>query len=169
MEAAAAGAGNDVGKAGGSAADLGRHPAGLGLNFLDRVDIEVAEGGAAHFGVADIGSVHGEGGFDAALAVDGELLGEVGGSIGIGHGSGRQQQQLAEVTLVQGKPAHGVAGERNAAGGFRFRGHSFERQRSLVCEGEDDVAGCEIDGLRVGDAMAVHGDIKRKHTGRQLA
>ena len=92
MEAAAAGSGNDVSKTGGSAADLGRHPPGLGLNLLDRVHVEVAEGRATHLGVADIRSVHGEGGFDTALTVDGELLGEVSSSVGVGHGAGRQEQ-----------------------------------------------------------------------------
>ena len=42
--------------------------------------------------VDDVGPVHGEGRFDAALAVDGKLLGEVGGPIGVGHGAGGQQQ-----------------------------------------------------------------------------
>ena len=44
-------------------------------------------------GIADVGAVHGEGSLDAALAVDGELLGEVGGAVGVGHGAGGEQQQ----------------------------------------------------------------------------
>jgi hypothetical protein len=70
------------------------------LDLLQRVHVKVAERGATHFRVADVGSVHGKRGFDTALAIDGELLGEVGRSIGVGHGAGRQQQQLAEVPLV---------------------------------------------------------------------
>ena len=64
----------DVGESGCAAADLGGHPAGAGIDALDRVHIEVGEGGAAHLRIADVGAVHGEGGFHAALAVDGELL-----------------------------------------------------------------------------------------------
>ena len=36
-------------------------------------------------------------------------------------------------------------------------------------QGKDDVACFQSDGLRIGDAMAVHGDKKRKETGRELA
>ena len=35
------------------------------------------------------------------LAVDGKLLGEISASIGIRHGSGGQQEQFAEITLVE--------------------------------------------------------------------
>ncbi len=92
VEAAGAGAGDDVGEAGGAAADFGRHPSGLRLNLLHRVHVEVGEGGAAHLGIADVSAVLGENGFDATLAVDGELRGEVGGAIGVGHGAGSEQQ-----------------------------------------------------------------------------
>jgi len=87
VEAAGAGAGVDVGESGSAAADFGGHPTGAGVNAFDGVDVEVGEGGAAHFGVGDVCAVHGEGGFDAALAVDGELGGEVGGAVGVCHGS----------------------------------------------------------------------------------
>ena len=132
VEAAAPRSGDDIGKAGGAAADLCRHPPGLGLNLLHCVHVEVAERGAAHLGVADVGPVHGKGRFDAALAVDGELLGEVGGPIGVGHGAGRQQQQLAEVTLVQRKLADGLAGEVNAAGSLLLRWQAAA-VRALPC------------------------------------
>ena len=122
VKAAGAGAGDDVGETGGAAADLGGHPAGAGLDLLDRVHVEVGEGGAAHLGVADVGAVHGEGGLNAALAVDGELLREVGGAVGVGHGAGGQQEQLAEVALVERQLADGLAGELLAAGGAGLRG-----------------------------------------------
>ena len=37
----------------------------------------------------------------AALAIDGKLLGEVGGAVGVGHGACREQEQLAEVARIQ--------------------------------------------------------------------
>ena len=106
----------DVGESGSAAADLGGHPAGAGVDALDRIHVEVGEGGAAHLGIADVGAVHGKGGFNAALAVDGELRGEVGGAVGVGHGAGGQQQQRAEVALVEGQFADGLAGKLFAAG-----------------------------------------------------
>ena len=119
VEAAAAGAGDDVGEAGGAAADLGGHPAGAGLESPATAStLKLEKVAAAHLGIADVGAVHGEGGFDAALAVDGELLREVGGAVGVGHGAGGEQQQLAEVALVERQLADGLAGELLAAGGL---------------------------------------------------
>jgi len=42
-------------------------------------------------GSLDVGAVHGERGLNAALAVDGKLLGEVGGAVGVRHGAGGEQ------------------------------------------------------------------------------
>ena len=116
VKSAGAGAGNDVGESRRAAADLSRHPAGTRLNALHRIDIEIGECGAAHLRIADIGAVHGEGRFHPALSVDGKLGGEVGRAVGVGHGAGSQQQQLAEVALVQREFAHRLAGKRLAAG-----------------------------------------------------
>ncbi len=110
---------DDVGVAGGAVADLGLHDAGAGFDFLDGVDVEVGEGGAAHFGVGGVDAVHGEDGGGAALAVDGELLREVGGAVGVGHGAGGEQEQFAEVARVQGQAGDLGSGEAFAAAGLR--------------------------------------------------
>ena len=81
-------------------ADFGRHDPGTGLHFLNGIDVEIGEGGAAEFRVGGVGAVDGEDGGDAALAVDGELLGEIGGAVGVGHGAGGEQKQFAEVALI---------------------------------------------------------------------
>ncbi len=70
---------------------------------------------AAHLGIADVCAVHGERGLNAALAVDGKLLGEVGGAVGVGHGAGGQQKKGAEIAPVQGQLAYRLAGKRFAA------------------------------------------------------
>ncbi len=103
MEGVRAGARDDVGKASSTAADIGGHPAGAGADFLDSIYVEIGEGGAADFGIADIGAIHGEDGLSATLAVDGELLGEVSGAIGVGHGAGGEQEKLAKIALVEGQ------------------------------------------------------------------
>ncbi len=87
-----AGAGDDIGETCGAAADFGGHPTGAGANFLHGIHVEVGEGGAADFGIAAIGAVHGEDGGRATLAVHGELLGKVGGAVGVGHGAGGEEE-----------------------------------------------------------------------------
>ena len=162
VKAAAAGAGNDVGEAGCAAADLGGHPAGDGLDLLDGVDVEVGEGRAAHLGIAGVGAVHGEGGLDAALAVDGELLGEVGGAVGVGHGAGGEQQELAEVALVQRDGADGLAGELLASGGFHdgCAGQALKcnSDGALLIDGDDRWEGIRLEFERCGSVMANSGD-----------
>ncbi len=118
VEAAAPRSGDDVGKAGGAAADFRRHPSRLRLNLLHGIDVEVTEGRSTHLRVADVSAIHGKGRFDASLAVDGKLLGEVGGSVGIRHGARRQQQQLAEVALVEWELADRLARELYPACGL---------------------------------------------------
>jgi len=54
------------------------HPSGVGIDSLHGIYIEVVECGAARLWIADVSAIHGEGGFHSALAVDGELRGEVG-------------------------------------------------------------------------------------------
>ena len=61
-------------------------------------------------------------GFNAALAIDGKLGGEVSGSIDVGHGAGGEEEKLAEVALVQRKRADSFAGELFAAGGCGLGG-----------------------------------------------
>src|SRR6185437_2089624 len=116
VEAAFAGSRDDVGESGGAASDFSRHPSGTGLDLLNGIDVEIGEGAAAHFGIADVGSVHGEDRLDTALAVDGELLGEVGGAVDVGHGSGGEEQEGAEVAPVERQLAYGLAGEFFASG-----------------------------------------------------
>ena len=72
-------------------------------------------------GIGGVETVQGEHGGGAALSVDRELLGEVGGAVGVGHGAGGQQQQLAEVARVQGKTRNFSAGKPLAAAGLRRR------------------------------------------------
>ena len=98
-----AGARHDIGVAGRASPDFGGHPAGTGVDLFHGIDIEIRERRAAHFRIARIRAIHGEHRRGTALAVDGELLGEIRGAVGIGHGAGREQQQLAEVALVQGQ------------------------------------------------------------------
>src|SRR6185437_6240614 len=75
MEPTYARAGENVCEAGRAATHFRRHPSGAGLNLLNRIHIEVGEGSAAHFGIANIRAVHGEDSLNAALSIDGELLG----------------------------------------------------------------------------------------------
>ena len=111
-----AGARDDVGEARGAASDFGRHPTGAGADFLHGIDVEIGEGGAAHLGIGAIGAIHGEDGRGAALAVHRELLREIRRAVGVRHGAGREQQQLAEVALVQRQRRDGLARELLAAG-----------------------------------------------------
>ena len=71
----------------------------------------------AHLRIADVCAVHGEGRFDSTLTVDSELLGEVGGAVGIRHGAGREEKQLAEISFVQRQFADDRTGELFASGG----------------------------------------------------
>ena len=101
MQSVGAGAGDDVCEAGSTAPDFCGHPTGTGTNFLDSIDVEVGESGAANFGIGAVGAVHGEDGGGSALAVDGELLSEVGSAVGVGHGARGQKKQLAEIAFVE--------------------------------------------------------------------
>jgi hypothetical protein len=105
-------------------ADLRRHPARAGLNFLYRIHIEVGERRAAHFRIGGIRAIHRKRRFCFALAVDGKLLRKVGCAVGIGHRAGGKQQQLAEVALVQRQRAHLVARKLFAAGVCNLRAGS---------------------------------------------
>ena len=119
VQVVGAGLGDDVGEARRAVADFGGHHAGTGFDLLNRIDVEVGERGAAHFGVGGVDAVHGEHGGGAALSVDGELLGEIGGSVGVGLRAGGEQEQLAEIALVERQGSHLAAGEFRASGRFR--------------------------------------------------
>ena len=96
-----AGFGNHVVEAGGSVPDLRRHHAGAGLHFLNRVHVEIGKRGAAQLRVRGVRAVDGEDRSDAALPVHRELLSEICRAVGVRHGARGQQQQFAEVALVQ--------------------------------------------------------------------
>jgi len=148
----------DVGESGSATTDFGGHPARAGVNALDCIHVEVGEGGAAHFGVGDVGRVHGEGGFDAALAVDGELGGEVGCAVGVGHGSGGEEQEGAEVALVEGERADGLAGEFLSTGGCgRLEGCYGEFAAGRKGEERGQSGDGELDGL--GEIKGVSGGL----------
>ena len=123
------GAGDDVGEAGRAAPDFGGHPAGTRADLFNRIDIEVRECGAAYFGVARIGAIHGKHGRRAALSIDGELLGKIRGAVGVGHGAGGEEQQLAEVALVQGQLGNRFGGQLLAAAARGGLGFVHERER----------------------------------------
>ena len=109
VQVVGSGAGDDVGETGRAAPDFGGHPAGAGADLFHGIDIEVGERSAAHFGVARIRAIHGKYSRRAALAVNGELLGEIRGAVGIGHGAGGEQQQLAEIALVERQFGNGFS------------------------------------------------------------
>ena len=64
-----------------------------------------------HLRIGGIEAVHGEDGGHAPLAVYRKLLSEVRRPIGIGHGTGRKQEQFAEVTGVQRQTGDFPAGK----------------------------------------------------------
>ena len=110
-------------------------------------------------GVADFCAVEGEGGFDAALAVDGELRGEVG-AVGVGGGADGEQEEGGEVTLVEGNFADGGAREllaRALAGGLGL--DCGEEEGVAVGDGKGDGAGLwgEDEGAR--EVEDVAGDV----------
>ena len=103
MDLVGAGFCDDVGEAGRAVADLSRHYAAAGLHFLNGVDVEIGKGGAAEFGIGGVRAVHCKNRGDAALAIYGELLREIGGAVGVRHGSGGEEQEFAEVAFVEGE------------------------------------------------------------------
>ena len=137
MKAALSRARDDVGETSCAAPDLGRHPPRVGLNLFDRVHVEIGEGRAAHLRIADVGSIHREDRFDAALSVDGKLLRKVGRAVGIGHRARGEQQKRAEITLVERQLAHGLAGKLFASRGCGFCSEIGHRERVLVGQHQD--------------------------------
>src|SRR5216684_7061179 len=118
MDLIAAGFRDHVRKSGGAVTRVRRHDAGVGLHFLDGVDVEVGEGSAAELGVGGVPSVDGKDGGGATLAVDGELLREIGGAVRVRHGAGGEEKESAEVTFVEGQAGHFSGGETLAATGL---------------------------------------------------
>ena len=114
-----AGLGDDIGEAGGAVTDLRRHHSGTGLHFLNGVHVEIGKSRAAQLRIGGVEPVEGEDGGSAALSIHRELRGKVGGAVGVGHGAGRQQQQLAEVARVQRQAGNLSAGKTFAAAGLR--------------------------------------------------
>ena len=106
MHLIAAGLGDHVGESGSAVTGVRRHDARAGLHFLDGIDVEVGEGGAAQFGVGGVRSIDGKDGGGAALAVDGKLLSEIGGAVGVRHGAGSQEEELAKVAFIQRQAGH---------------------------------------------------------------
>ena len=91
------------------------------FNFPDRVHVEVRERRPAHLRVGCVDAVHRKHGGAAALSVDRELLREVRGSVRVGLRARRQQQQLAEVALVERQRRYLLVRQVLAARGLRLR------------------------------------------------
>ena len=156
VESAGAGAGDDIGEPSSAAADFGGHPAGAGCDGFDGIHVEVGEGGAAHLRIGDVGAVHCKGSLDATLAVDGELLGEVGGAVGVGHGAGGQEQKGGEVALVERELTDGLAGELLTAGGdLPLEDGYSEFAAGGEGEGDRGRSRRQVDGLGIFDLVTV--------------
>ncbi|MEQ1352978.1 MAG: hypothetical protein ABLT11_03105, partial [Candidatus Acidiferrum sp.] len=76
----------------------------------------------------------------AALAVYGELLGEICGTVGISHGSSGEEQEFAEVALVERETGDFRVRETLATGGLRsgLRGGliDYHNMKLLTLRGE---------------------------------
>ena len=118
MDLVSAGLGDHVGETGRAVSDLRRYHSRTRLHFLDGVHVEVGEGGASDFRIGGVESIQGEYGGGAALAIDGKLLGEVGGAVGVGHGACGEQEQLAEVARIQRQAGNLSAGKALTATGL---------------------------------------------------
>src|SRR6266436_532161 len=128
MDLIAAGLRNHVRESSGAVTRVSRHYSGAGLHFLDSVDVEVGKGSAAELGVGGVRSIDGEDGGGATLAIDGELLREIGRAVGVCHGAGGEEKKPAEVAFVEGQAGHFSGGETLAAAGLG---------RSQICSDDD--------------------------------
>ena len=161
MHRIGAGSRDDIGEAGGAASDFGGHPAGTRSDFLHRIHIEVGECGAAHLGIARIGAIHGEYRRGPALSIDRELLRKIRSAVGVGHGARGEEQQLAEIALVQGQLRNGFARQFFSAGALTGRRFVQERKRVSGGQFEDrSRVARELNGLRAGggDALVFDGE-----------
>src|ERR1019366_10277713 len=91
--------------------DSSRHPTRTRLQFLNGVYVEVRHDTSTHLRIADVRAIHGKCCLPPALAVDCKLLGEIRRAVRIGHSAGCQEQQSTEVTAVQRKRTHCLAGK----------------------------------------------------------
>jgi len=136
------------------------HDAGIGLHFLDGVDVEVGKSSAAEFGVGSVRSVDGEDSGGAALAVDGKLLREIGGAVGVCHGAGGKEEELAEVAFIQRQTGHFPGGEMFAAAGLGRSGILCDRDAMLLPlerelkTGRECGGGFNDHGIRCGPNLA---------------
>jgi hypothetical protein len=110
---------DDICEARSAVANLRVHHTGIGLNLLNRIDVELRKCRAAQFWIASIESVGRKHRRRTALTVHRKLLREVGGAIGVGHGASRQQQQLAEVACIQRQTGDLFTGKMFATAGLR--------------------------------------------------
>ena len=120
--------------------DFRRHHSGAGLHSLNRIDIEIGKRRAALFRIARVCAIRGENGGYAALPVDRKLLGEIGGAIGVGHGACGEQQQLAEIALVQREVRDFSTGQSFSAAALRRRAFLSE-QHALIFPRQFQVGG----------------------------
>ena len=126
--------------------NFGRQHAGIGLDFLDCIHVEIRERCAPHLGVRRIEAIHREDSRYSALPIHRELLGEVSSAICIRHRAGRQQQQFAE-----------IAGIQRQAGDLRAR-EAFA-PASLACRLSNSI--CEFRRQRTHPQKFARSDLQR--------
>ena len=109
--------------------DLGRHHTGIGLHFLNCIDVEIGKRRAAHLGIGGVEAIRGENRGHAALPVHRKLLREICSAVGVGHRSRRQQQQLAEVARIEWQARYLRTGKVLASSALR-RGLAARRNHT---------------------------------------
>jgi hypothetical protein len=77
--------GDDICETRRTVTDFRGHHAGIGLHFLNRVDVEIGKRCSTHLRIRCVEAIHRENRCGAALTIHGKLLGEVGSAIGVGH------------------------------------------------------------------------------------
>jgi len=132
MHQLAARLGDHVGETCRAVPDFRGQHARTRLHFLNGIDVEIGKRGAAQFRIAGVGCVHGKDRGHAALAIHGELLGKIGRAVRVGHSSRRQQQEFAEIALVQRQAGNFRARQMFAAAGLRRDAFVNDRQPRLL-------------------------------------
>jgi hypothetical protein len=145
--------------------DFRRQDSGTRIDFLNRVHVEIGKRRATHLRIGGVDTVHGEDGCRAALAVYCKLLREIGGPVGVGHSAGGEEQQLAEVALVERQAGDFLARKALAttALGSALIGCRTDSQPSLRvdCEPEHKplaLAGFESPRRRGRSPLPTNGD-----------